>query len=36
VRWEKKAANYLGLLHMACAVIVWRKCPLTADDYLFG
>ena len=36
VRWEKKAANYLGLLHLACAVIVWRKCPLTADDYLFG
>ncbi len=36
VRWEKKASNYLGLLHIACAVIVWRRCPLTADDYLFG
>lgn len=36
VRWEKKAANYLGMLHLACAVIVWRRCPLTSDDYLFG
>ena len=26
VRFEKKAANYLALLHFACAVIVWRKC----------
>ena len=25
VRFEKKAANYLGLLHFACAIIVWRK-----------
>lgn len=22
---EKKATNYLGLIHFACAVIVWRK-----------
>lgn len=36
VRWEKKGANYLGMLHAACAVIVWRRCPLTADDYLSG
>lgn len=36
VRWEKKAANYGALLHLACAVIVWRRCPLTSDDYLFG
>lgn len=25
VRFEKKAENYLGLLHFACAIIVWRK-----------
>ncbi len=25
VRFEKKAANYLALLHFACAIIVWRK-----------
>jgi len=25
VRFEKKAANYMALLHLACAVIVWRK-----------
>ena len=25
VRYEKKAANYMALLHFACAVIVWRK-----------
>ena len=24
VRWEKKAANYLGLLHLVCAVITFR------------
>ena len=36
VRWEKKASHYLGMLHLACAVIVWRRCPLTSDDYLFG
>ena len=36
IRWEKKAANYAGLLHLACAVIVWRRCPFSADDYLFG
>lgn len=26
VRFEKKADNYLALIHFACAVIVWRKC----------
>lgn len=36
VRWEKKGENYLGMLHVACAVIVWRRCPLTTDDSLFG
>lgn len=25
VRYEKKAANYLALVHFACAIIVWRK-----------
>lgn len=25
VRFEKKAQNYLALIHFACAVIVWRK-----------
>lgn len=26
VRWEKKAANYLGLLHLVFAHILWRNC----------
>ena len=25
VRYEKKAKNYLALIHFACAIIVWRK-----------
>ena len=25
VRYEKKAGNYLALLHFACAVIIWRQ-----------
>ncbi|MEM9998978.1 MAG: transposase, partial [Bacteroidota bacterium] len=36
VRWEKKVINHAALLHLACAVIVWRRCPLTSDDYLLG
>jgi putative transposase len=24
IRWEKKAQNYLGLVHLAAALIVWR------------
>ena len=24
IRWSKKPANYLALLHFACAVIAWR------------
>ncbi len=28
IRWEKKAANYLGLLHFACAVITFRCAGL--------
>jgi transposase len=26
VRWEKKAHNYLALLHLACAHMTWNKC----------
>jgi putative transposase len=25
IRWEKKAENYLGLLHFACAIITYRQ-----------
>lgn len=25
VRWEKKGANYLALLHFACAILTWNK-----------
>ena len=25
VRFEKKASNYLALVHFACAIIVWRN-----------
>lgn len=25
VRWEKKAQNYLALLHFACANLIWNK-----------
>jgi len=24
IRWEKKAQNYLGLLHLVCAIITFR------------
>jgi putative transposase len=24
IRWSKKPANYLGLLHLACGIISWR------------
>ena len=24
IRWSKKPANYLGLLHLACSIISWR------------
>lgn len=24
IRWEKKAENYLGLLHLVCAIITFR------------
>ena len=26
VRWEKKAHNYLALLHLACACLTWNHC----------
>ena len=25
VRYEKKACNYMALLHFACAIIIWRQ-----------
>lgn len=28
VRWEKKAANYVALLHFACAWITFKACGL--------
>jgi transposase len=26
VRWEKNPFNYLGLLHLACAILTWNQC----------
>ncbi len=28
IRWEKKLGNFLAFLHLACASIVWRNCPV--------
>jgi len=28
VRWEKKAQNYLAMLHFVCAIITWRASGL--------
>lgn len=28
IRWEKKLDNFLAFLHLACASIVWRHCPV--------
>lgn len=28
IRWEKKIENYMAFLHLACANIVWRNCPV--------
>jgi len=28
VRWDKKPANYLGMLHFACALIAFRAAGL--------
>jgi putative transposase len=27
-RWEKKVANYLGMLHLACSLITWGRAGL--------
>ena len=32
VRYEKKADNYLALLHFACAIIVWRILILSTGN----
>ncbi len=26
IRWEKKAQNYLAMMHFACALITWNQC----------
>lgn len=36
VRWEKEGVNYAALLHLACAVIVWRRCPAATEEGLMG
>ena len=28
IRWEKKIENYIAFLHLTCANIVWRNCPV--------
>lgn len=28
VRWEKKAANYVAMLHLVCGLITWRATGL--------
>ncbi len=28
VRWEKKAENYLGMLHLSLGIITWRAAHL--------
>jgi transposase len=28
IRWEKKAENYLALLHLVCGLITWRAAGL--------
>jgi putative transposase len=30
VRWEKKADNYVAMLHIACAMIAFRAAGLFA------
>lgn len=30
VRWEKKAENFLAMLHLACGLITWRATGLFA------
>lgn len=28
IRWEKKATNYIAMLHLACGIITWRATGL--------
>jgi putative transposase len=28
VRWEKKAENYIAMLHLVCGIITWRATGL--------
>ena len=28
IRWEKKADNYLAMIHFACAIITWNACDV--------
>ena len=28
IRWEKKAKNYLGLVQLACSIMVYRRIIL--------
>jgi len=30
IRWKKKPANYLAMLHLAYAIITWRSVPQNA------
>jgi len=30
IRWEKKAENYVGLLHLVCGLITWRAARSAA------
>jgi transposase len=34
VRWEKLAVNYLGMLQLACAIIVWRRVETSRKEAL--
>ena len=33
IRWEKKGENYLGMLHLACAIITFRAAQLFFDGF---
>ena len=28
VRWERKAENYLAMLHLACGIVTWKRSGL--------
>lgn len=37
IRYDKKAANYLGLVQLACALLWWRRLhPLTTPNGVLG